>query len=385
MYSGKLKKVLFVINSVKNLMKVSPILDKISRYYDTLEPIIIYTGKLCSRPESSYLYEHLELPKPNLFLNIPPGPQAEATGQVMMETERILDDVSPDLMVVIGGSASGLGASITAARKGIKIAHIESGLRCPGFPSATDINRKLIDSITDLNFVTDCISHGNMLNEGIPEDRIFFVGNLMVDTLKRFLPFARESKIHDKFGLIPKMYAVLSLHRKANTQSYEPLNGILSAAKSISKKITIVFACHKRVKNDISEFGLTHYFDNKRLIMYVETKYPDILALERDALFTMTDSGTMQVESSAMGIPCLTLRQNTEWVATVKEGTNMVVGSFPEKIIASADSILDNKHKPGGIPKYWDGHTAERIVEIISKSLPFDDPSTRKIKTSYIK
>ncbi len=384
MYSGKLKKVLFIINSVKNLIKVSPVLEKFSRYYDTLEPIVVYTGKPLSKTESSYLFEHLQLPPPNLFLNIPPGPQAEATANVMTETERLFKEISPDLVVVIGGSASCLGASITAARKAIKIAHIESGLRCPGLTSATDVNRKLIDSITELHFVTDGISHGNMLEEGIPEDHIFFVGNLMVDTLKKYLPFARESRIQDKYGLIPKMYAVLSLHRKANTNSYEPLNGILSAAKAISSKIPVVFACHKRVKNDISEFGLTHYFDDKRLIMYVESKYPDILALERDALFMMTDSGTMQVESSALGIPCLTIRQNTEWIATVKEGTNTIVGSFPEKIVASAELILDSKNKPGGVPKYWDGHTAGRIVEIISKSLPFDDPSTRKIKTTSI-
>lgn len=384
MYSGKLKKVLFIINSIKNLIKVSPVFDKFSRYYDTLEHIIIYTGKPPGKHESAYLFEHLGLPMPNLYLNIPPGPQPDATAHVMIEIERIYHEISPDLVVVIGGSASGLGAAITAARKGIKIAHIESGLRCPEITSATDVNRKLIDSISNLHFVTDGISHGNMLSDGIPEERIFFVGNIMVDSLKKFLPFAEESKIHNKFGLIPKMYVLLSLHRKVNTHSYEPLNGIFSAAKSISKKMPVVFACHKRVRNDIAEFGLTHYFDDKRLIMYVETKYPDIIALERDALFMMTDSGTMQVESSALGIPCLTLRHNTEWIATVKEGTNTIVGPFPEKITAQADLILDNKHKAGGVPKYWDGHTAERIVEIISKSLPYEDPSTRKIKTTSI-
>jgi UDP-N-acetylglucosamine 2-epimerase (non-hydrolysing) len=385
LYSGKLKKVVFIINSVKNLIKISPILSKISRYYDTLEPIIIYTGKPLPKNESYFLFEQLSLSTPNLFLNVRPVVYAEIMSGVLMETEKAFAEIEPDLVVVVGGSAAALGASITAARKGIRIAHIEAGLRCPGFVTATDINRKLVDSISDIFFVTDCVAHSNMLKQGVPEDRIFFVGNVMVDALNNFLPFAKKSKIRDKLGLMPQMYSVLSLHRKVNTSLYEPLKGILSAAKQISQKMPVVFACHKRVKDDIKEYGLNEYFDDEKLIMYVESRYPDILALEKDALFLMTDSGTMQVESSVLGIPCLTLRQNTEWIATVEEGTNTIVGSYPEKIIAYADLILQNKHKPAGVPKYWDGKTAERIVEIISKLVPDEDPSTRKIKTINIK
>jgi UDP-N-acetylglucosamine 2-epimerase (non-hydrolysing) len=369
---------------VKNLIKISPVLNKLSRFYDTLEPIIIYTGKPFVKHEAIYLFEQLSLTPPNLFLSVLPGPYAESTAGVILETEKAFDEIKPDLIVVIGGSAAALGASITAARKGIRIAHIEAGLRCPGYISATDVNRKLVDSISDLFFVTDSIAHTNMLNQGVAEDKIFFVGNVMVDAMNKFMPFAADSKIREKLGLSSKKYSVLSLHRKLNTSLYDPLNSILSAAKQISQQIPVVFACHKRVRDDIKEFGLTHYFDEKRLIMYVESRYPDILALERDALFLMTDSGTMQVESSVLGIPCLTLRQNTEWIATVEEGSNMIVGSFPEKIIASAEMILANKQKPGGVPKYWDGCTAERIVEVIAKSMPYEDPSTRKIKTINI-
>jgi UDP-N-acetylglucosamine 2-epimerase (non-hydrolysing) len=384
LYSGKLKKIVFIINSVKNLIKISPVLHKMSRFYDTLEPIIIYTGKPFQKQEAVYLFEQLSLTSPNLYLSVRPGPYAESTAGVILETEKAFDEIQPDLIVVIGGSAAALGASITAARKSIRIAHIEAGLRCPGYMTATDINRKLVDSISDLFFVTDCVAHTNILNQGIAEDKVFFVGNVMVDAMNKFMPFAAKSQIREKFGLSPKMYSVLSLHRKVNTSMYEPLNGILSAAKQISRKIPVVFACHERVKDDIMEFGLTHYFDDKNLIMYVETKYPDILALERDALFLMTDSGTMQVESSVLGIPCLTLRQNTEWIATVDEGSNMIVGPFPEKIVASAELILSKKHKAGGVPKYWDGSTAERIAEVIAKSMPYEDPSTRKIKTISI-
>lgn len=381
MYSGKLKKIVFVIKSQKNLIKISPIIDQFSRFYDVIEPIIIYAGKPFPKSESTYLFDQLSLSRPNIYLNIKPGPHAESTAGVMLETEKCFPELSPDLVFVVGGSTAALGASITAARMGIRIAHLEAGLRCPGIISTTDVNRKMVDSVTNIFFVTDGIAHANVFNEGIPEENIFFVGNVMVDSLQKFLPFSRESKVLDKLNLVSKRYAVLSLHRKINTRDYDAMRGIISAAKQISSKIPVVFACFKRVESEINKFGLDHYFDNKRLSKYVVSKYPDFLALENNALFLMTDSGTMQVESSVLGIPCLTLRKNTEWIATVKEGTNKIVGPFPEKIIAGAELILANDYKPAGAPKYWDGRSAERIVEVIAKSFPYEDPSTRKIKT----
>jgi len=384
LYSGSLKKIVFVINSQKNLIKISPVIDKFSRYYDALEPIIIYTGRPLLKNESAYFFDRLELPRPNIYLNIKPGTHAESTAGVMFETEKCFAELSPDMVVVIGGSSVALGASITSARMGIRIAHIEAGLRCPGCKSTTDINRKLVDSITSLFFVTDGTAHANIFNEGVPDDRIFFVGNVMVDAMQKFLPKSRDSKLLEKLELEPKQYAVLSLHRKMNTSNYDILRGIVSAAKQVSERIRVVFTGFKRVKDEIEKSGLNRYFDDKRLNMHVVSKYTDFLALESNAQFLMTDSGTMQVESSVLGIPCMTLRTNTEWIATVKEGSNKIVGPFPEKITAYADLILANEYKPSGIPKYWDGRTAERIVEIIAKSFPYEDPSTRKIKTISI-
>jgi len=384
LYAGKLKKIVFIINSQKNLIKISPVIDKFSRFYDSLEPIIIYTGKSFPKQEAGYLFDQLSLPKPNIYLNVKSGPYAESTAGVMFETEKIFPELSPDMVVVIGGSTAALGASIIAARMGIQIAHIEAGLRCPGSILSTEVNRKMVDSITKNFFVTDGAAHANIFNAGIPEDRIFFVGNIMVDALQKYLPFARESKLLKRLHLTSKRYAVMSLHRKINTCNYDILRGILSAAKQISEKIPVVFACFKRVKGEIEESNLSHYFDDARLSMYVVSKYPDFLALESNALFLMTDSGTMQVESSILGIPCLTLRKNTEWIATVNEGTNKIVGPFPEKIIACADIILTSDYTPAGMPKYWDGRSAERITDVIAKSFPFEDSSTRKIKTISI-
>jgi UDP-N-acetylglucosamine 2-epimerase (non-hydrolysing) len=211
LYSGELKKIVFIIKSPKDLIKTSPIIDKFSRFYDVLEPIIIYTGKPLAKNESTYLFDQLSLPKPNIYLNIKSGPHAESTAGVMFETEKCFPELSPDLVIVIGGSTAALGASITAARMGIRIAHLEAGLRCPGVISTTDVNRKMVDSVTNIFFVTDGIAHANIFGEGIPEENIFFVGNVMVDSLQKFLPLSRESKVLDKLGLVPKRYAALMI------------------------------------------------------------------------------------------------------------------------------------------------------------------------------
>ena len=384
MYAGKLKKVVFIINSQKNLIKISPVIDSFARYYDSLEPIILYTGRPYAKNLSVYLFDQLELPRPNIYFNVKPGAHSENIAGVMYEAEKYFPELAPDLIVVIGGSSAALGASIIAARLGIKIAHIEAGLRCPGNISSTDINRKLVDSISDMFFVTDGIAHSNVFGEGIAEERISFVGNIMVDALHKFLPYSVDSKVLEKLGLTPKRYAVLSLHRLSNTSNFEVMKGIISAARQLSQRLPVVCACYRRVKNEIEQFGLQDYFDDRRLIRYTVSKYPDFLALEKNASFVLTDSGTMQVESSALGIPCLTLRKNTEWIVTVMEGTNKIVGPFPEKIIAGAEMILANESQPLGVPKYWDGHSALRIAEIIAKSFPYEDPSTRKIKTITI-
>lgn len=377
---GDLKKIVFVVNSQKNLIKISPVIDKLSRYYDIIEPIIIYTGRPLPRTESAFLFQQLSLPRPNIYLNVKPGSHPETMAGVMFETEKYFGDLAPDVVVIIGGSSAGLGASLTAARMGIRIAHIEAGLRCPGNSSATDISRKLIDSVSSLFFVTDGFAHANVFSEGALEDNIFFVGNVMIDAMQKFMPFARESKVIKKLGLTRKKYVVLSVHRKSNTRNYEILRSIISAAKQVSERIPVVFACHKRVKDEIEEWELGGEFGDG-LSMYVVSRYPDFLALESNALFLMTDSGTMQVESSVLGIPCMTLRTNTEWIATVKEGTNKIVGPFPEKIVACADMVISEKCKAAGVPKYWDGHSAERIVEVLARSCHTEDMGTRKIRT----
>jgi len=380
LYRGRLKKIVIVANSAKNMIKLSPLFDQFSRYYDFFEPILLYTGKPFGKSESFYLHEELNLPRPHQFLNIKNGAPAETTGAVMLESSRYFDEISPDLVIVIGGSDAALGTAISAARKGIPIAHIEAGLRCPGCLSNTDINRKLIDGITNLFFVTDCGAHSNALAEGGDEKATFFVGNIMVDSLKKYLPIAAKSTLAQKLGLIPKGYAILSIHRRANTTSYDHFKGIISAAHRISEKIPVVFVCHRRVREEIDKFGLSGYLRDKRLIVAELSRYPDFLAIEKEALFSMTDSGTMQVESSVFGIPCLTLRTNTEWTATVTEGTNTIVGPFAEKITATAELILAKKYKSGGVPKYWDGLTAQRIVDVIAKWFPREEQTARKVR-----
>jgi UDP-N-acetylglucosamine 2-epimerase (non-hydrolysing) len=382
LYSGGLKKIGIVVNSNKNLIKVSPLIDKFARYYDFLEPIVLYTGTPFSRADAAYMFDELMLPKPHIYLNVKNGTSPECTSQTITEADKCFAELKPDMIVVSGGSDAALGTAISAARNGIKIAHIEAGLRCPGNVSSTDINRKMVDSISDIFFVTDCNAHANIRAEGNPEESIFFVGNIMVDALNKFMPLAKNSRTPEALGLVPNSYALLSLHRKANTTSFENLKGIISAARQIAARMPVVFVCYPRVKEDIQKFGLLNYFDERNFILYELFKYPDFLALEKGAAFMMTDSGTMQVESSVLGIPCLTIRKNTEWIVTVKEGTNIIVGPFPEKIAATAEMLIANKSRNTAVPKYWDGDTALRITDVIAKSFAQVEPGTRKIKTT---
>jgi len=382
LYSGGLKKIVVVVNSNKNLIKISPLIDKFARYYDFLEPIILYTSSPFSKLEAAYLFDELKLPKPHIYLNVKNGAYPECTSQTMIEADKCFTELKPDMIIVSGGSDAALGTAISAARIGIKIAHIEAGLRCPGNVSGTDINRKMVDSISDMFFVTDCNAHTNIKAEGNPEESIFFVGNIMIDAMNKFMPLAKNSRTPESLGLVPNGYALLSLHRKANTTNFENMKGIISAARQISRSMPVVFVCYPRVKEEIKKFGLLENFNERDLILYDLYKYPDFLALEKGAALMMTDSGTMQVESSALGIPCLTIRKNTEWIATVKEGTNIIVGPFPEKITAAAEMIIANKTRTTSVPKYWDGNTAARIADIIAKSFTRIEPGTRKIKTN---
>jgi UDP-N-acetylglucosamine 2-epimerase (non-hydrolysing) len=384
LYSGGLKKIVIIVNTAKNLIKISPLIDKFARYYDFLEPIILCTGQPFSKAESAYLFEEMSLPRPNIYLNVKNGSHSETTSNIMMEADKCFAELCPDMIVVTGGSDAALGTAISAARNNVKIAHIEAGLRCPGIFSSTDINRKMVDSISDIFFVTDCNSHTNIKNEGNREENIFFVGNIMVDALNKYLPLAKNSRIPESLGLVPNGYALLTIHRKSNTTSYENFKGIISATQQIAEKTPVALVCYPRIKEDIEKFGLGDYFDGKKFQVYESCRYPDFLSLEKSAAFLMTDSGTMQVESSVLGIPCLTLRKNTEWIVTVKEGTNTIVGPFPEKIIASAEMIMSAGPRQSSVPKYWDGCTAERIADVIAKSFVQVEPGTRKIKTTDI-
>jgi UDP-N-acetylglucosamine 2-epimerase (non-hydrolysing) len=384
LYSGGLKKIVIVVNSNKNLIKISPLIDNFARYYDFLEPIILYTGSPFSRADAAYMFDELKLPKPQIYLNVKNGPHPECTSQTIIEADKCFSELRPDMIVVSGGSDAALGTAISAARNGIKIAHIEAGLRCPGNVSSTDINRKMVDSISDIFFVTDCNAHTNIKAEGNRDENVFFVGNIMIDAMNKFMPLANNSRTPESLGLVPSGYALLSLHRRTNTTNFENLKGIISAARHIARTIPVVFVCYPRVKEDIQKFGLLGNFDERSFILYDLSKYPDFLALEKGAALLMTDSGTMQVESSALGIPCLTIRKNTEWIVTVKEGTNIIVGPFPEKITATAEMIIANKTRGTAIPKYWDGNTASRIADVIAKSFTQVEPGTRKIKTNNL-
>ncbi|CAD7779323.1 UDP-2,3-diacetamido-2,3-dideoxy-D-glucuronate 2-epimerase [Candidatus Methanoperedenaceae archaeon GB37] len=307
------------------------------------------------------------------------------TAKIMIEFEKVCLRERPDLIIVVGDVNSTIACALVASKLGIKIAHIEAGLRSFDRAMPEEINRVLTDAISDYLFTTCEDANENLRKEGIPEEKIYFVGNVMIDTLLRYKERAKKSNILEKLGLNKDLqvrsYALLTLHRPSNVDNRETFINILKALKDVSEKIPIIFPAHPRTQRQIKSFGLEKYFNfvniesnscvniENSINLLDPLSYLDFLNLMANAKFVLTDSGGIQEETTILNIPCLTLRENTERPVTLKEGTNTIVGSNPEKIISKSMDILNGKKKIGRIPKLWDGKAAERIINILIEKL----------------
>jgi UDP-N-acetylglucosamine 2-epimerase (non-hydrolysing) len=279
--------------------------------------------------------------------------------------------VQAGLVLVVGDVNSTIAASLAAVKLGIRVAHVEAGLRSFDRSMPEEINRILTDALADYLFVTeeDAIEH--LLKEGRPREAIYFVGNVMIDSLQHFLPLAQHSTIGDelslKDGVNWRRFAVLTLHRPSNVDSTEKLSYLLGAIASVSKEVQVIFPVHPRTQQRLTRAGFTH---QANLCIIPPVGYLDFLCLLSKATLVLTDSGGIQEETTALGVPCLTLRENTERPVTISQGTNLLVGTDPAKIVLAAKEILAGKGKSGRIPELWDGHTAERIVDILLREVP---------------
>lgn len=378
-------KIICVAAARPNFMKIAPLIDELnryckkksSRYSNKSRPItqltkypitykLVHTGQHYDYQMSGSFFKELNIPKPDYNLGVKAGLHGEQTGKTMIKFEKVCLKERPNLVIVVGDVNSTLAGALVAAKLHIPVAHIEAGLRSGDMTMPEEINRILTDHISDYLFTTEKDANKTLLKEGINKKKIFFVGNIMIDTLLKQQKKAKKSKILKKFNIKPKQYALLTLHRPSNVDDKKILKKLLQTFSVIQKKIKIIYPIHPRVKKRIKEFGFEkHIKQMKNFIITPPLGYLDMIYLLNNAKLLLTDSGGTQEESTILKIPCLTLRDNTERPITVNIGTNIIVGINKNKILKEVNKILSGKIKRGDIPKYWDGKTARRIVKIL--------------------
>jgi len=359
-------KVINVVGARPNFMKVAPLVDAMKRREQQFTPLVVHTGQHYDTMMSDAFFKDLELPEPDLYLNVGSGSHAAQTATVMERFEPVVLQEQPDWVLVVGDVNSTLACALVCVKLGIKVAHVEAGLRSHDRTMPEEINRLLTDQISDLLFTPSQDADENLRAEGIPEERIRFVGNIMIDSLLKQLPRAERSNIRQDLQL--NEYAVVTLHRPSNVDDPKTLQRILETLEQVSLRIPIVFPVHPRTEKMILGMEMAerlHY--GKNGIMFTPPLgYLDFLQLYSGARLVLTDSGGIQEETTVLGIPCLTLRENTERPITVTMRTNTIVGTDPAKITSAAFAALDHKKSTERrIPPLWDGHTADRILDAL--------------------
>jgi len=344
-----------------NFMKIAPIHRAFATRrngHSTEELLIVHTGQHYSRNMSDDFFRDLGIPEPDINLCVGSGSHAEQTARIMMAFEPACLEHRPDWVIVVGDVNSTVACALTAKKLGIRVAHVEAGLRSRDMSMPEEINRLCTDAITDLHFTTDAQAQENLLKEGVPSEKIHFVGNTMIDTLSQQIGRAREVPLPD--GLIPGQYAVLTLHRPANVDSPDRLAQILGAMNVIAGRIPIVIPVHPRTAPRLKELEI-----HPSIRIVGPMSYLPFLGLVARSRMVLTDSGGIQEETTVLGVPCLTMRPNTERPITCEIGTNILVGTDPQRILQETNSILNGHTRPSAIPQKWDGHAAERIVDIL--------------------
>lgn len=364
--------ILCVVGARPNFMKAAPVVDALKKIPGTTVRLV-HTGQHYDRQMSALFFEDLGLPKPDLDLQVGAGSHGEQTGQIMLRFEPILKQWRPELVIVFGDVNSTVATALCAAKMGIEVAHVEAGLRSFDRTMPEELNRIVTDHLSDYLFITEPSARKNLLREGIPEEKIFFVGNVMVDTLLKHRERARSLGVGSKLGLVSGSYGVLTLHRPTNVDDPETLAGILAAVNELAEKMPIVFPCHPRTRQQLSTPEFTRLVDlngregtqENRLRITDPLGYLEFLSLLTEARLVLTDSGGIQEETTVLGVPCLTLRDNTERPVTLEEGTNILVGNSRERILAAGENALNSGMPKGRVPELWDGKAAERIAEIL--------------------
>ena len=361
-----MKKILLVAGARPNFMKIAPIIYEIE-LHDDLKAFLVHTGQHYDEKMSKVFFDELDIPKPDYNLGVGSGSHAVQTGKIMVELEPIVQKEAPDLVIVVGDVNSTLAGALVASKLHIPVAHVEAGLRSRNREMPEEINRVLTDQISDLLFTTSRDADENLVAEGIDKKKIHFVGNTMIDSLVQHLEKAERSTILDDLGLKPSRYGVLTLHRPANVDSRKNLEHIIDILATVQSRVPIVYPIHPRTRHSIEALGLMDEIEKLEDLTLIEpVGYLDFLALMSKARVVLTDSGGIQEETTYMGVPCLTMRTETERPITVNEGTNVIVGTNKDLIIDKIEDIMINGIRKRKIPELWDGRASKRIVAIIA-------------------
>lgn len=365
-------RLLNVVGARPNFMKMAPIVAETLRRPTEVTQVLIHTGQHYDEAMSASFFRDLGMPAPDVNLEVGSGTHAEQTARVMLAFEPVLLELQPDWVVVVGDVNSTLACALVASKLGIKVAHVEAGLRSNDWTMPEEVNRVLTDRLSDLLLTPSADADENLRQEGISAEKIVRVGNVMIDTLFRQRDIAQQSRVLEELELKPHEFAVLTLHRPANVDDRQVLGPLLGAIGQIAAELPVIFPAHPRTQARIRDFGLT-VPDGVRILSPMG--YLDFLSLWSRARLVLTDSGGLQEETTALGIPCLTLRENTERPITVEQGTNRVVGCDPVRITAAAFEVLQagrNSGSPARAPELWDGRAAERIVDaLVERSCRF--------------
>ncbi len=355
-----------VVGARPNFMKIAPIHRRMQNTHSALDPILVHTGQHYDERMSKFFFDDLQLPKPDVYLGVGSGSHAEQTAKIMVEFEKICQEQKPDLVLVVGDVNSTMACSIVASKLWIPVAHVEAGLRSFDRHMPEEINRLVTDALADHLFVTEKSGEENLLREGAHPDKIHFTGNVMIDSLIGFMEKARQMDTLSRFGLVKEEFVLVTLHRPSNVDDPRILPRLLNALQTIQERITVVFPIHPRARKNLESFCLMNQVDHlPNLKLVPPLGYLDFINLEMNCRFVITDSGGLQEETTYLGKPCLTVRENTERPITAELGTNEIVGTDTDKLIALTDKILNGQWKKGQIPPLWDGKASERIVQTL--------------------
>lgn len=359
-------RLLAVAGARPNFMKIAPLMNEFAKRTSSFEPILVHTGQHYDKAMSDSFFRDLGIPEPDVNLGVGSGSHGYQTAQVLMKIEQLLIERKPHVVLVVGDVNSTLAATLAAVKLQIPVAHVEAGLRSWDREMPEEINRVLTDSVSRWLFTTEAAAETNLLREGVPAERIHFVGNVMIDTLLAHRERALALDTVERLGLTPQGYAVLTLHRPSNVDSPDQLRRLFEVLGRLHAELPVVFPVHPRTAKAIEQ----HLGGAKpKLLMTAPLGYLDFLRLLTDAQMVLTDSGGIQEETTALGVACLTLRDSTERPVTVTEGTNTIVGTDPIAIEKAIEQLRRSPRPKGRRPALWDGCAATRIVDILERDL----------------